>query len=63
MNQGERNIILNENDSRAICSSRLTVNKKRQEIITSSKFCMFQNVFIRNVAINIYGSRNARAWQ
>jgi hypothetical protein len=51
-------MILNENDSWAMYSSRFTVNKKRQKRITSSKFSMFQNAFIGNVANNIYGRRD-----
>jgi hypothetical protein len=51
---GEREIILNVNDSWAMSSSRFMVNKKRQKLITSSKFSIFQNVFIENVTINNY---------
>ena len=42
---GVRQIILNENDSRTMFPSRLTVNKNRQERITSSNLLMFQNAF------------------
>jgi len=49
---GERILILNENDSRAISSSRFMVNKKRHLRIT---IYLFQNAFIGNVAIYIYG--------
>jgi hypothetical protein len=48
---GVRKIIFNENDSRAMFTSRFTVNKNRQERITSSKLLMFQNAFLGNVFI------------
>ena len=50
-NNGVRKIIINENDSRTMFSSRFTVNKNRQERITSSNLLMFQNPFIGNVVI------------
>ena len=50
---------LNENDSCTMSSSRLMVDKKRLNRITSSIFSMFQNVSIENVAIYIYGGRDA----
>ena len=38
----------------------VTVNKKkRHKRITSSKFTIFQNAFMGNVAITIYGGRDA----
>ena len=45
-------------DSRELSSSRFTVNKKRHKRITSI-FSMFQYTFIVNVAINMYGLRDA----
>jgi len=51
-------IILNENDSRAMFPSRFTVNKNRQERITSSNLLMFQNAFLGNVVITyLWGLR------
>jgi hypothetical protein len=50
-NSEVREIILNEKDSRTMFSSRFTVNKNRQERITSSNLLMFQNAFIGNVVI------------
>ena len=50
-NNGVRKIIINENDSRTMFSSRFTVNKNRQERITSSNLLMFQNPFLGNVVI------------
>ena len=52
---GERKMILNENDSRAMSFSRFTIKRKRHKRNKFSKFSMFQNALIRNVAINIYG--------
>ena len=48
----ERKIILNENDSRAMSSSRFTVNKKVLHWGNTSIFYV-STCFIRNVAINI----------
>ena len=48
---GVRKIIFNENDSMAMFPSRFTVNKNRQERITSSNLLMFQNAFLGNVVI------------
>jgi hypothetical protein len=50
------------NDSQAMSSSRFTVNKKRHKRITSI-FSMFQYTFIVNVAINMYGLRDALVWK
>ena len=50
-NNGVRKIIINENDSRTMFSSRFTVNKNHQERITSSNLLMFQNPFLGNVVI------------
>ena len=52
-------MILNENDSREMPSSRYTVNKKTTLKNRINIFSMFQNAFIRNVVINIYGGRDA----
>ena len=53
---GERKMILNENDSRAISSWRITVDKSDTK--ESQLYFLFQIVFIWNVAINIYGNRD-----
>jgi hypothetical protein len=58
---GERKIILNENNSRAMSSLWFTINKN--DFKESSKFAMFQKTFIGNVAITIYAGRNALVWQ
>jgi hypothetical protein len=50
-NNGVRKIIINENDSRTMFSSRFTVNKNRQERITSSNLLMFHYAFLGNVVI------------
>ena len=44
--------ILNENDSQAISLSQFIVNRKSHK---RSIFSMFQNAFVGNIAINIYG--------
>ena len=49
---GERKLILNENDSRAMSSSRLTVNKKNLHWGITFIFYV-STCFIENVAINI----------
>ena len=48
---GERNMILNENNS-------WSIKKKRQKRILSSKCSMFQNAFIGNVISNISVGRD-----
>ena len=55
----ERKMILNEKDSRAMSSSGFMVNKKQHKRITSSIFSMFQNAFIGNITITIFGSKDA----
>ena len=49
----ECKMILNENKSQAMSSSRFMVNKKKHKRIIFSKFSMFENVFIGNVVTNI----------
>jgi hypothetical protein len=58
---GVRKIIFNENDSRAMFSSRFTVNKNRQESITPSNFLMF-HIFlpIKNMRNNLAFYANMR---
>jgi hypothetical protein len=52
-------MILNENFTRTMPSLRSTVDKKKNDTKESkSIFSMFQNAFIGNVAIYIYGGRN-----
>ena len=54
----ERNMILNENDSRTMSSLRFTVNKKRHKRFTSSKLYVSKCLH-RKCAIDIYGGRDA----
>ena len=58
----ERKMILNENDSRTMSSLRFTVNKNDTKDSHLLNF-LFQNAFTGNVAIDIYGGRDALVWQ
>ena len=51
-------MILNKNVTRTMPSLRSTVDKKNDKKEKKSIFNMFQNAFIGNVGIDIYGGRD-----